>query len=373
MRARQLWILVTFLILLGLVASSLDRSGRKLRGTRPIDMPELVALVEAGRVDAIVMRGQAIKATLDDGTAVTTLGPERSDAYLQLFNEYGIIPSFQRADEHWIQLAGAIFPALLLAGVMLLAFGLRAGGVRPTIFGRARFRAVPAPRRVTLADVAAAAATKVELAELVGFLKEPARLAKLGGRIPRAVLLVGPPGVGKALMARAVAGEAGVPWLPLPATVPMGRDVLDSVRRQNRRAPCVVYIEDVEVLNRLPTELDALPTDDGVLIIGATHQPERLDASLFRAGRFVRTITIVAPDLPERLAILAFYAEHCPLGADVDLAAIASGTDGRTATELENLVNEAALSAGRSDRAHVAQADLLHALARIAPHSSAGG
>ncbi len=375
LRTRQLWILVTFLILLGLVFSSLDRSGRKLRGTRPIDMPELVALVEGARVDAVVVRGQAIKATLDDGTTVTTLGPERSDVYLQLFNEYGIIPSFQRTEEHWIQLAGAVFPALLLAGVMLVAFGqIREGSPKAGLFGRARFRSAPSARRLTLADVAGAAATKAELAELVGFLKEPGRLTRVGGRIPRGVLLVGPPGVGKALMARAVAGEAGVPWLHLPATGAPARDLLDFARRQGRRGACVVYIDDVELLNRLPAELDALPGEDRVMVIGATHQPERLSAALFRSGRFVRRVTIPTPDDADRRAVLAFYAARCPLAADVDLAAIAAGTAGHTGAELENLVNEAALSASRGDGAQVSQADLLTAMARIvASRPSAGG
>ncbi|MSQ03267.1 MAG: AAA family ATPase [Myxococcales bacterium] len=375
MRARQLWILVTFLILLGLVFLSLDRSATRLRGTRPVDMPQLVALVEGGRVDAIVVRGQRIKATLDDGTAVTTLGPERSDVYLQLFDEYGIIPSFQRTEEHWIQIAGALFPALLLVGVILVALGrVPAVSTRRGIFGRLRFRPGPATRRLTLADVAGATATKLELAELVGFLREPNRFARVGGRIPRGVLLVGPPGVGKALMARAVAGEAGVPWSHLSSAGASARDVLDLGRRPNRRGPCVVYVDDVDILNRLPAELDALPGDDGLLVIGATHQPERLSAAVFRSGRIGRTITIPLPDQAERLAILSFYATRCPLAADADLAEIAVGTSGLTGAQLENLVNEAALSAGRRDEAEVAQVDLVAARARIvASPSSAGG
>ena len=394
MRPRQLWILLTFLILLGLVFASIDGRMGRFAGARRVEMPELVELVEAKKVAAIQVRGATIKATLQDGSRVTTVGPERSDHYIRWFADNGVEPSFQRTDEQWIQLAGMIVPTLILAGFVAFMFRqVQAHNGRTLGFGRSRARLHQAAgRKVTFADAAGCDEAKEELAEIVEYLRHPARFSRLGGRIPKGVLLVGAPGAGKTLLARAVTGEAGVPFFSLSGSefvemfVGVGasrvRDLFEQARRQ---APCIVFIDEIDAigrqrggmagggqeereqtLNQLLVEMDGFEPNDTVILMAATNRPDVLDSALLRPGRFDRRVFVAAPDVRGRLAILRVHAARLALAPEVDLGRVARGTPGFTGADIENLVNEAALLAARGEKTAVGQAEFERARDKVA-------
>jgi len=261
---------------------------------------------------------------------------------------------------------------------------LQAGGGKAMSFGKSKARMLSdAQNKITFADVAGVEEAKDEVEEIIVFLKDPKKFQKLGGRIPKGVLMMGPPGTGKTLLARAIAGEAGVPFFSISGSdfvemfVGVGASrVRDLFEQGKKHAPCIIFIDEIDAvgrhrgaglggghdereqtLNQLLVEMDGFESNEGVIIIAATNRPDVLDPAILRPGRFDRRITVNRPDVRGREAILRVHTKRVPLSPDVDLALTARGTPGFAGADLENLVNEAALLAARQDKDAVSMAD----------------
>ncbi len=285
----------------------------------------------------------------------------------------------------WLILLVNAAPLLLLAGfVFFLMRQMQAGGNKALSFGKSRARLLSAQqKKVTFKDVAGADEAKEELQEIIEFLKDPQRFQKLGGRIPKGVLLVGPPGTGKTLLARAIAGEANVPFFSISGSdfvemfVGVGASrVRDLFEQGKKNAPCIIFIDEIDAvgrhrgaglggghdereqtLNALLVEMDGFESNEGVILIAATNRPDVLDPALLRPGRFDRRVVVARPDVKGREEILRVHTRKKPLSDDVELSIIARGTPGFSGADLENLVNEAALWAARQNRKFVGMAD----------------
>ncbi len=283
-------------------------------------------------------------------------------------------------------------PLLLLVGAFIFIMrNLQAGGNKAMSFGKSRARLVENKQRITFKDVAGIDEAKYDLQEIVYFLKDPKKFTKLGGRIPKGVLLVGPPGTGKTLLARAVAGEAGVPFFTISGSdfvemfVGVGASrVRDLFEQGKKSAPCIIFIDEIDAvgrhrgagmggghdereqtLNQLLVEMDGFESSEGVILIAATNRPDVLDPALLRPGRFDRRVIVGKPDLVGREQILAVHVKKTPLGPDVDMVKIARGTPGFSGADLENLVNEAALVAARSDKKYLEMEDFERAKDKV--------
>jgi cell division protease FtsH len=277
------------------------------------------------------------------------------------------------------------FPLLLIIGLWIFFIRqMQSGGGKAMSFGKSRARLLTEnQQRVTFEDVAGVEESKVELEEIIEFLREPKKFTRLGGRIPKGVLLVGPPGTGKTLLARAVAGEAGVPFFSISGSdfvemfVGVGASrVRDLFLQGKKNAPCIIFIDEIDAvgrhrgagmggghdereqtLNQLLVEMDGFESNEGVILIAATNRPDVLDPALLRPGRFDRRVVVPRPDLRGRLAILKVHTRRVPLEEGVRLEVIARGTPGFVGADLQNLVNEAALLAARRDGQDVAEID----------------
>jgi len=294
----------------------------------------------------------------------------------------------------WSGVLFAILPWVLIGGVWLFALRqARQTGAQAMAFGRARTAVIsPESPKVTFADVADVEEAKAELQEIVAFLKAPERFQRLGGRLPKGVLLVGPPGSGKTLLARATAGEAGRPFLSISASdfvelfVGVGAArVRDLFERGKASAPCLIFIDELDAvgrvrgvalgggheereqtLNQLLVEMDGFEPNEGVILLAATNRPDVLDPALLRPGRFDRRIVVDLPDVKGRELILRMHARKVPLADNVDLSVLARGTPGMSGADLANIINEAALLAARRDKPHVEQQDLDDARDKVA-------
>jgi cell division protease FtsH len=290
-------------------------------------------------------------------------------------------------------LISTIVPILFLVGIMVLLMRqMEAGGNRAFSFGRSRAKMIMGDRpKVTFEDVAGADEAKEELQEVIEFLKEPRRFQKLGGRIPKGALLLGAPGTGKTLLARAVAGEAGVPFFSISGSdfvemfVGVGASrVRDLFEQGKKHAPCIIFIDEIDAvgrhrgaglggghdereqtLNQLLVEMDGFESNEGVILLAATNRPDVLDPALLRPGRFDRQIVVDMPDLRGREGILRVHSRKIPLGEDVNLTTIARGTPGLSGADLANVVNEAALLAARKNRSNVTMEDLEEAKDKV--------
>ncbi len=290
-----------------------------------------------------------------------------------------------RSSSDWIFMLVNILPLILLVGFCLfLMRQMQAGGNKALSFGKSRARLLSAQqKKATFKDVAGAEEAKEELQEIIEFLKDPQKFQKLGGRIPKGVLLVGPPGTGKTLLARAIAGEANVPFFSISGSdfvemfVGVGASrVRDLFEQGKKNAPCIIFIDEIDAvgrhrgaglggghdereqtLNALLVEMDGFETNEGVILIVATNRPDVLDPALLRPGRFDRRVVVARPDVKGREEILRVHTRKVPVGDDVDLSIIARGTPGLSGADLANLVNEAALWAARQSRKFVAMSD----------------
>jgi cell division protease FtsH len=285
----------------------------------------------------------------------------------------------------WVLILLNALPLLLLAGfVFFLMRQMQAGGNKALSFGKSRARLLSAQqKKATFKDVAGSDEAKEELQEIIEFLKDPQKFQKLGGRIPKGVLLVGPPGTGKTLLARAIAGEANVPFFSISGSdfvemfVGVGASrVRDLFEQGKKNAPCIIFIDEIDAvgrhrgaglggghdereqtLNALLVEMDGFESNEGVILIAATNRPDVLDPALLRPGRFDRRVVVARPDVKGREEILRVHTRKVPLSDDVDMSIIARGTPGFSGADLANLVNEAALWAARQNRKFVAMAD----------------
>ncbi len=321
------------------------------------------------------------------GEAFVTTGPIGEGTFAKL-DKQGISYNIVRENEgsFWQQLLISWLPMVLLIVIFLIFMRqLQAGGGKAMSFGKSRAKLLTEnQKRLTFADVAGIEEAKEEVEEIIAFLKDPKKFTRLGGRIPKGVLMMGPPGTGKTLLARAIAGEAGVPFFSISGSdfvemfVGVGASrVRDLFEQGKKSAPCIIFIDEIDAvgrhrgaglggghdereqtLNQLLVEMDGFESNEGVILVAATNRPDVLDPALLRPGRFDRRIVVPRPDVNGRLGILKVHTKKTPIGPDVDLEVIARGTPGFSGADLENLVNEAALMAARSNKDRIVMLDL---------------
>jgi cell division protease FtsH len=320
-------------------------------------------------------------------TKKLTTGPENAEEITKILVSKGVKVVYEKEEgsPFWSGALVTILPTIFLL-VMFYLFmrQLQAGGGKAMSFGKSRARLLnESQNKVTFADVAGIDEAKDELEEIIAFLKDPKKFQKLGGRIPKGVLMMGPPGTGKTLLARAIAGEAGVPFFSISGSdfvemfVGVGASrVRDLFEQGKKHAPCIIFIDEIDAvgrhrgaglggghdereqtLNQLLVEMDGFESNEGVIIIAATNRPDVLDPAILRPGRFDRRIVVNRPDVRGREGILRVHTKKVPLGTDVELEIIARGTPGFVGADLENLVNEAALLAARQDKDQVTMSD----------------
>jgi cell division protease FtsH len=342
---------------------------------------DFIAKVERGDVNEVSIRGSNISGTLKDGRSFKTYSVEYPDLVDILRKNNVTIIGKPPEDNPWYTFLLQWAPFLLFIGLwFFLMRQMQVGGNKALSFGRSRARLLTEDRKkVTFSDVAGIDEAKEEVVEIIEFLKDPHKFQKLGGRIPKGVLIVGPPGTGKTLLAKAIAGEAGVPFFSISGSdfvemfVGVGASrVRDLFEQGKKHAPCIIFIDEIDAvgrlrgaglggghdereqtLNQLLVEMDGFDTTEGVILIAATNRPDVLDPALLRPGRFDRQITVNRPDVRGRTEILKVHTKKVPLAKDVDLEIISRGTPGFSGADLENLVNEAALLAARLNKTTV--------------------
>ncbi|MDA2910022.1 ATP-dependent zinc metalloprotease FtsH [Nitrospiraceae bacterium AH_259_D15_M11_P09] len=343
---------------------------------------DFMAYLEKGEVTKVEIKGNNIKAILKDGTRVRTYAVEYPDL-VKILRERHVQIDARPPDEHpwYITLLATWGPFILILGLwFFLMRQVQVGGNKALSFGKSRARLLTEERKkITFADVAGIDEAKEEVQEIIEFLKDPRKFQKLGGRIPKGVLIVGPPGTGKTLLAKAIAGEASVPFFNISGSdfvemfVGVGASrVRDLFEQGKKHAPCIIFIDEIDAvgrlrgaglggghdereqtLNALLVEMDGFDTTEGVILIAATNRPDVLDPALLRPGRFDRQIVVHRPDIRGRAEILKVHTKKVPVASNVELEKIARGTPGFSGADLENLVNEAALWAARQDKKEV--------------------
>jgi len=321
-----------------------------------------------------------------NGKFFNIIGNTTDEGYKEV-KAMGLVPNYEKGENSNLFQAFLVNWLPLILIVLMFLFIMRqvqVGGGKAMSFGKSRARLLTEHKnKVTFKDVAGVDEAKEELNEIVYFLKDPKKYTRLGGRIPKGVLLVGPPGTGKTLLARAIAGEAGVPFFTISGSdfvemfVGVGASrVRDLFEQGKKQAPCLIFIDEIDAvgrhrgagmggghdereqtLNQLLVEMDGFESNEGVILIAATNRPDVLDPALLRPGRFDRRVVVNKPDLNGRLFVLQVHTRKTPLGPDVDLAKIARGTPGFSGADLENLVNEAALVAARGEKKYLSMVD----------------
>lgn len=353
--------------------------------------------VDNGRVREVDIRKNEIRVTQIDGYQYKTYSPAGYNSY-NLVNDLrkkGIIIGSENTDTSpWFSWVVNGLVAVVVIGLMWILFmrQMQVGGNKALSFGKSRAKLLTSQqKRVTFRDVAGVDEAREELQEIIDFLKDPQKFIKLGGRIPKGVLLMGPPGTGKTLLARAIAGEANVPFFSISGSdfvemfVGVGASrVRDLFEQGKKNAPCIIFIDEIDAvgrhrgaglggghdereqtLNQLLVEMDGFETNEGVILIAATNRPDVLDPALLRPGRFDRRVVVQRPDLKGREGILSVHTRKVPLAPDVDTKKIARGTPGFSGADLANLVNEAALIAARLNRKAVIHADFEYAKDKV--------
>lgn len=363
--------------------------------TEQLDFPTFMQKVEEGSVESVLMRGQQITGTLVGGQEYATTGPFFNEPVYNQLVESGITPSFEEAADSGLWVSVLMAAGTIIVIVVLFAWFMRSiqgSNGRAMNFGKSKARLqTEHGKLVTFEDVAGIDESKEELQEIIDFLRDPRKFTRLGGRIPKGVLLMGPPGTGKTLLARAVAGEAGVPFFSISGSdfvemfVGVGASrVRDLFEQGKKSAPCIIFIDEIDAvgrhrgsgmggghdereqtLNALLVEMDGFEGTEGVILVAATNRPDVLDPALLRPGRFDRRVVVPSPDVRGREAVLNIHSRRLPLGPDVDMRTLAKGTPGFSGADLENLCNEAALMAARSDKEQVEMADFTSAREKI--------
>ena len=376
-------ILVCVLVLLWNVVKA-----AKSRPNKEITFTEFVGEVEAGKISKVsISNGTDVKGTYKDNSAdLHTLIPANLPEIYKTLQDKGVAIEIKEASgSGWVNVLINASPfILLLAFWIFMMRQMQSGGNKALSFGKSRARLHSTQqKKVTFKDVAGVEEAKEELQEIIEFLREPAKFQKLGGRIPKGVLLIGSPGTGKTLLARAIAGEASVPFFSISGSdfvemfVGVGASrVRDLFEQGKKNAPCIIFIDEIDAvgrhrgaglggghdereqtLNQLLVEMDGFESNEGVILVAATNRPDVLDPALLRPGRFDRRVVVGRPDVLGREAILKVHTKKIPLGDDVDLSVLARGTPGLAGADLANLVNEAALNAARQNRKVVMHID----------------
>jgi len=380
-----LWIVIALLLIMLFNLFSAGGPGRG--NASPIEYSDFLSQVDDGRVESVEIRGQNITGTLDGGSQFSTYAPD-DPGLVPLLKERGVKIGAAPEEEAVNPLLSVLiswFPALLIIGVWIFFMRqMQSGGGKAMGFGKSRARLLTEKLgRVTFEDVAGIEEAKQELEEIVEFLKDPQKFQRLGGKIPKGCLLVGPPGTGKTLLARAIAGEANVPFFTISGSdfvemfVGVGASrVRDMFEQGKKNAPCIIFIDEIDAvgrhrgaglgggndereqtLNQLLVEMDGFEANEGVILIAATNRPDVLDPALLRPGRFDRQVVVPNPDILGREQILKVHMRKVPLAPDVDARVIARGTPGFSGADLANLVNEAALLAARAGKRVVTMAE----------------
>ena len=374
-----LWLMILLTVLFAVQVMN----GPASRPTQSITYSEFWSHVQSGDISRVIIQDQEITGLGQDGRPFKTVAPSDTEL-IPMLRQARVNISVEKPKEMpwYFSVFVSWFPILLLIGVWVFFMRqMQMGGKSgPLAFGKTRAKLQEGEdNKVTFADVAGIDEAKEELEEIIDFLRDPQKFTRLGGRIPKGVLLAGSPGTGKTLLARAIAGEAGVPFFTISGSdfvemfVGVGASrVRDLFAQGKKNAPCIIFIDEIDAvgrhrgaglggghdereqtLNQLLVEMDGFEGNDGVIIIAATNRPDVLDPALLRPGRFDRQVVVPVPDVKGRQKILEIYAAKTKLAKDVDLAVIARGTPGFSGADLENLVNEAALLAARENREEV--------------------
>lgn len=347
---------------------------------------EFLANVEKSNVSEVTIQGENITGKLANGTSFKTYAPKDAGVVAMLKDKGVRISAKPVDDSPWyMTLLVSWLPMLLLIGVWIFFMRqMQSGGGKAMSFGKSRARLInDKSKKVTFVDVAGVEEAKAELQEVIDFLRDPKKYTRLGGRIPKGLLLVGPPGTGKTLLARAIAGEADVPFLSISGSdfvemfVGVGASrVRDLFVQGKKNAPCIIFIDEIDAvgrhrgaglggghdereqtLNQLLVEMDGFESNEGVILVSATNRPDVLDPALMRPGRFDRQVVVPLPDVRGREKILEVHARKTPLAEDVNFSVIARGTPGFSGADIENLVNESVLYAARLNKDKVAMSD----------------
>ena len=390
---------VVLLVLMILLVSVLKTNQQ---APQDLTYTQLLEQLRTGKVNELVLEEGYVSGKLEEGgSAFTGYVPELLyDEFAgelrrleESHPELSIKTQPKRESPVWQQMLIWWVPFLVLIGLwVFFVRQMQSGGGKAMSFGKSRARLLTEnQQRITFDDVAGVEESKLELEEIIAFLREPKKFTRLGGRIPKGVLLVGTPGTGKTLLARAVAGEAGVPFFSISGSdfvemfVGVGASrVRDLFLQGKKHAPCIIFIDEIDAvgrhrgagmggghdereqtLNQLLVEMDGFESNDGVILIAATNRPDVLDPALLRPGRFDRRVVVPRPDLRGRLAILRVHTRRVPLADDVELEVMARGTPGFVGADLQNLVNEAALLAARRDAQRVAMVDFEQAKDKV--------
>ena len=383
LRNLLIWAVIV-VVLVGLY--SVLNQGQRNSNTIELPYSQLLQKVDQGAIKSAVISGDMIEASDGSKNAFLTVTPTNQDELVKRLEAKGAEIKVKRANQVtiWSVLLNSL-PILLLIGAWIFVMRQMQGGARGAMgFGRSKARLLTENKnRVTFEDVAGVDEAKEELEEIVDFLKDPGKFQRLGGKIPKGALLIGPPGTGKTLLARAIAGEAGVPFFTISGSdfvemfVGVGASrVRDMFEQAKKNAPCIIFIDEIDAvgrhrgaglgggndereqtLNQLLVEMDGFEANEGIILVAATNRPDVLDPALLRPGRFDRQVVVPNPDLNGREKILRVHMRNVPLSPDVNVKTIARGTPGFSGADLANLVNEAALMAARKNRRMVVQRD----------------
>jgi len=385
------WV-VLFLLVVALF--NMFTSSQSGVNARTESFSSLMEKVERGEIDSVTLDGENIYVKTKDGSQFVTIQPAGSEITKDLLDAGVQIRAEPQEASGVLSFLTLFGPVLLLVGVWIFFMNRMQGGGRGGAMGFGKSKAkllTEKSARVTFDDVAGIDEAKEELEEIVDFLRDPQKFTRLGGQIPKGALLVGPPGTGKTLLARAIAGEAGVPFFTISGSdfvemfVGVGASrVRDMFEQAKKNAPCIVFIDEIDAvgrhrgagygggndereqtLNQLLVEMDGFEANEGVILIAATNRPDVLDPALLRPGRFDRQVQVPNPDIKGREKILGVHARKTPLAPDVDLRIIARGTPGFSGADLANLVNEAALMAARTGKRFVTMEDFENAKDKV--------
>ncbi|HZP38755.1 MAG TPA: ATP-dependent zinc metalloprotease FtsH [Methylomirabilota bacterium] len=383
-----LWMVIGLIVIL---LFQLFQQNQSPRGE--IVFSDFLKKVESGEVREVTLKGNNVSGRLSDGSSFRTFTADYPDLVKSL-KDKGVKIDVKPPDTNsWLAIVLQWVPMLLFIGVWIFFMRqMQGGGAKALSFGKARARLISEKQnKVTFQDVAGVDEAKEELREIIEFLKDPPKFQKLGGKIPKGVLLVGPPGTGKTLLAKAIAGEANVPFFSISGSdfvemfVGVGASRVRDLFEQGRKhAPCIIFMDEIDAvgrhrgaglggghdereqtLNQLLVEMDGFETNEGVILIAATNRPDVLDPALLRPGRFDRQVVVARPDVKGREEILKVHARRIPLAPKVDLKVLARGTPGFSGADLANLVNEAALLAARQDKKVVEMLDFENAKDKV--------